>query len=340
MGSLLQTDQALSEEKKKSEQLKREVKIKEEEKTLLEKQSVELHHQQEEMRKTFEANLRRQTEEMEEQHKQAIEVLEMNLRREKEESERLATEGFKQEADMMKEQLEENRKAMEEKEKRHKHQMAEMVQSLTKQMNNAPTHQHVMKHPTISGASVVGALNVGHSVASTAKAFAALPYNVTFQLTMENFTNQNLFIHQNHVHSGHISEAPQPVSPGTKEGLAGHKTSSTATGCAGTVSWKIGNTGRMLVVMYSVPYSHDWHSNWCGAGVFVEQDTSGFFERMYNGSEVGFKRKEFYNNRQPLSYKDTDFSLHASMGSSHKPTVEVVCLNHVFPYNCTFSSGL
>ena len=53
MGSLLQTDQALSEEKKKSEQLKREVKIKEEEKTLLEKQSVELRHQQEEMRKTF-----------------------------------------------------------------------------------------------------------------------------------------------------------------------------------------------------------------------------------------------------------------------------------------------
>ena len=117
----------------------------------------------------------------------------------------------------------------------------------------------------------------------------------------------------------------QAVSgPGTKEGLAGHKTGHTATGCEGTVSWKIGNTSRMLVVMYSVPYSHDFHSNWCGAGVFTEQDTSGFLDKMYNGNEVGFKRKEFYDDVTPLTYEgDADFYVEASMGSSHKSEIEV-----------------
>ena len=55
------------------------------------------------------------------------------------------------------------------------------------------------------------------------------------------------------------------------EGLVGHKTSGIATGCSGTggaqkwfsfstfsVSWKIRTSSKMLVVMYSVPDSHDW----------------------------------------------------------------------------------
>ena len=65
-------------------------------------------------------------------------------------------------------------------------------------------------------------------------------------------------------------------------------------------------------------------------GIFDEQDTSGFYEKMYHGNEDGFKRKEFYHNREPLSYKDSDFSLRASMDSSHKPTIKVVNLNDAF----------
>ena len=114
---------------------------------------------------------------------------------------------------------------------------------------------------------------------------------------MENYTNQHLATHQNKVHSGSISAAPVPVNPGMKEGLAGHKSDFTATGCVGTgwilnatnghiflkirwiklyliysecihifsnlmypVSWKIGNTGKILVVMYSIPYRY---FGWC-----------------------------------------------------------------------------
>jgi len=174
------------------------------------------------------------------------------------------------------------------------------------------------------GNVVAGGISFGNSVSNAARAFTTGDYTVVFELTVENYTNQHLATHQNKVHSGSISAAPVPVNPGMKEGLAGHKSDFTATGCVGTVSWKIGNTGKILVVMYSIPYSHDFHSNWCGAGIFDEQDTSGFYEKMYHGNEDGFKRKDFWNNLDPLEYSgDSTFAVRAAMGNSHKSSIEV-----------------
>ena len=113
---MLQTDKALSKEEKKREQLKREVKIKEEENAVLDRQRQELQQHQEEMRKTYEANLARQQQEVMEQHQRDMEILQMNMRRESEEKERLMAEGFKQQADMMRDQVEATKKAMEERE--------------------------------------------------------------------------------------------------------------------------------------------------------------------------------------------------------------------------------
>ena len=38
-------------------------------------------------------------------------------------------------------------------------------------------------------------------------------------------------------------------------------------GCAGTMTWDIGDTGKTILVMYSVPYSFDLHSNWLAVGI-------------------------------------------------------------------------
>ena len=64
----------------------------------------------------------------------------------------------------------------------------------------------------------------------------------------------------------------------------------------GTVAWKIGNTGKMVVVMYSVPYSHDFHSNWCGAGIFDVGSTNHLFDIMYYKNRTDFTRKEFWSD--------------------------------------------
>ena len=80
----------------------------------------------------------------------------------------------------------------------------------------------------------------------------------------------------------------------------------------------------MVVVMYSVPYSFDFYSNWCGVGIFDVTDTSNFFDMMYSGSEVGFRRKDFYNNTNTLIYEDDKrFEVSATMGTSHKSDIQV-----------------
>ena len=88
----------------------------------------------------------------------------------------------------------------------------------------------------------------------------------------------------------------------------------------------------MVVVMYSVPYSHDFHSNWCGVGIFDVTDTSDFFNMMYSGSEVEFRRKDFYNNTNTVKYEEDErFEVSATMGTTHKSDIQVKrCEKHIF----------
>ena len=81
--------------------------------------------------------------------------------------------------------------------------------------------------------------------------------------------------------------------------------------------------GDLLVVMYSVPYSHDFHSNWCAVGIFKKGDTSDHYNTMYYNAEHGFKRKDFYGNVDPVVYEDSDYTVTANMGTSHKPEIQV-----------------
>ena len=83
----------------------------------------------------------------------------------------------------------------------------------------------------------------------------------------------------------------------------------------------------MVVVMYSVPYSHDFHSNWCGVGIFDVTDTSDFFNMMYSSSEVKFRRKDFYNNTNTVKYEEDErFEVSATMGTTHKSDIQVKSL--------------
>ena len=68
LSTILQTDQALSEEQKKQEQLKLEIMDKERMKRFLEEQNSELQKQQNEMKESCENNIRKQKEEFARQH--------------------------------------------------------------------------------------------------------------------------------------------------------------------------------------------------------------------------------------------------------------------------------
>ena len=112
------------------------------------------------------------------------------------------------------------------------------------------------------------------------------------------------------------------MSGGEKHGVVGYKTPHAATGCAGVLTWEIDESDEKLVLMYSIPYDHNLHSNWIGVGL-CNKSITPTFDEMYYGEERDFKRKEFYNDIDPVNFSTSDFRVEATCGASHKPTIRV-----------------
>lgn len=150
---------------------------------------------------------------------------------------------------------------------------------------------------------------------------------VRYKLNVRNYSNHVLELHKHKTHTGfeHDAAPTVSISPGTQEAMIGYNEVGTSTGCSGTVSWLIGDTGLMLVVMYSIPYDHNLHSNWLGIGIFSQQATDSFFDTMYYEAEVGFKRKEFYYNVHTLYYQPPSnlYVVSATCGRNCTAEIEV-----------------
>ena len=106
--------------------------------------------------------------------------------------------------------------------------------------------------------------------------------------------------------------------------------------CFSCYSWNItGHEGQgiteKLVVMYSIPYSHDLHTNWIAIGLFDQhdpkdtrqKDTKPMFQKMYSGEQDKFARKDFYNDIKPVLFHGEKFYVEATCGTDHKPTIKV-----------------
>jgi len=134
LSTLLKTDQALSEEQKKQEQLKVEIQDKERMKKFLETQNAELQKQQQEMKESYENNIKKQEQEFARQHKNDMDNLENNMKLAMKEKERLMQEGFKEHADLMKEELREAKEEIEEKERKQRDIEAAMKREMDEKM--------------------------------------------------------------------------------------------------------------------------------------------------------------------------------------------------------------
>jgi len=134
LSSLLQTDQALTEQDRKQEVLKREVENREQVQKMLEEKNRELFKQQEEIKKNHEANLQKQKEEFDIQYRREMAALEENMKKDSEEKARLLEEGFKEKAAMMQETLDATTKEMQERAKQAEAQQKEMQKNYERQV--------------------------------------------------------------------------------------------------------------------------------------------------------------------------------------------------------------
>ena len=83
--------------------------------------------------------------------------------------------------------------------------------------------------------------------------------NVKFMLEVNNMTKWRLWPDKTYIHWGSISSPPTFILSGEKGAISGHNTVGDydghyATGATGVVSWKIGDTGKKLAIMYTLPY--------------------------------------------------------------------------------------
>ena len=169
----------------------------------------------------------------------------------------------------------------------------------------------------------------GSTIVSVTNAFVKIwkDYSVAFRLEVENYSDEYLHVHEHKIERGNADDYKAPVSikPGTKEAMAGRKVGDSATGCVGTVSWIIGDTGKMMVIMYSAPYSFDFYSNLLAVGIFDRGSTNRFYKKWYKVPEHGFKRKAFYYDVSPLFFgaEGLPFVIKGVMGASHRPEIVV-----------------
>jgi len=174
--------------------------------------------------------------------------------------------------------------------------------------------------------------NYGITVGQS-RATALADYNsfgsdsVSFMLSLENNSNQPLTDPQYIEHAGYVYTRPVTVAPNMAEYMTGKKTSYSFLGVSGVVSWNIGDTNKMVVVMYEKPWSTLLFSNSLAVGIFPKGDLTGFFEKMNIGEEEGFERHYYPGDdgwMTPIRYKkDENFVVEASMGDASKGSINI-----------------
>jgi len=166
----------------------------------------------------------------------------------------------------------------------------------------------------------------GASVSIASKDFKTDDHSVKFKIDIENHTNQKLELLDIFKLSGEWEKIPQHVFPGKKESSFGRKSSGTATGVAGMVSWKIDN-GDCAVVMFSLPFDFNLYSNWLSVGIMkgsrVLQNNKELFDVMYGGKESNFTRGQFYSDPKPIEFKNGSYKIVGEMGTTHEAEIKI-----------------
>lgn len=120
---------------------------------------------------------------------------------------------------------------------------------------------------------------------------------------------------------GVVTIPPRDIHPGEREAMLARKTSFTATGTQGTVSWLIDN--RRVIVMWEDPFNLNFYSNTLAVGI-IEEDahTASMYDTMMKGSG-NFTRGVYDQTIHTIEYCDGALCVTGTMGTSHKNQIHI-----------------
>ena len=76
--------------------------------------------------------------------------------------------------------------------------------------------------------------------------------------------------------------------------------------------------------MWSVPYNHDFYDNWLAIGIRNSEPHSDRFKQMYYEKKcTWFQREKYKKTTNEVCFSNADFDIAGTMGTSHKPTVNI-----------------
>jgi len=169
-------------------------------------------------------------------------------------------------------------------------------------------------------------IHAGQSFSTAVKHYENFDQSVAFKLCLENYTNQHLKDPHYVDHSGQVYDRPQPVAPNMAELMTGHQ--GDLSGVSGVVSWDIGDTGKMLVLLYDKQGSDLGHKSMLAIGIFPRGDLTTLYEKMHSGEEDGFKRQTFPDQGggiRPIRFgDDPDYKAVGQMGDAPKSLIDVI----------------
>jgi len=154
--------------------------------------------------------------------------------------------------------------------------------------------------------------------------------NVKFMLEVNNMTKWRLWPDKTYIHWGSISSPPTFILSGEKGAISGHNTEGDydghyATGATGVVSWKIGDTGKKLAIMYTLPYQFKKLKNKLSIAIVDESQkiNQKFCQRMITDTKLA-TLKVFYDEIKPIDVKSDKFHVIGTMGTSHRCEIKIV----------------
>lgn len=180
---------------------------------------------------------------------------------------------------------------------------------------------------TAGATLAASAMSTGLSILAAQMSVAG--YSVSMTMDIKNYCDEALTESKVFINSGQIANPAGDIQPSIKESFATTKMGNSATGTSGTVSWKFKN-GQRMIIMWSVPYSHDFYSNWLAIGAHKQHDSEDF-RRMYHDSDADwFDRKEYYYDSESFAFEAEDHYIVGTMSTNHKAKVEI----SVYPKTC------
>ena len=121
-----------------------------------------------------------------------------------------------------------------------------------------------------------------------------------------NDTNHRLVRTGCYVAWGQLYDSQPDIDSGSTETMLCYKTKFLTTGSTMLAVWEIEDTNTYLFALWSAPWNHNHHVNLLAIGFrYGEPGDIGndTYQEMYDNDQTWFKRKEFYNNMQPVQVR-------------------------------------